>query len=91
MAFPENMDSAPKSKSAAHPSEPNRSARDIESEEDEMVHNDPAERAVSGRAMDGIAESGDRDPLIGHAVGDADEASRLRDVVDRESGEDPFP
>jgi hypothetical protein len=40
----------------------------FESEEEEMIHNDPAERAVSGQEMDRIAESGKRDPLIGGAV-----------------------
>jgi hypothetical protein len=38
------------------------------SEETELLQNDAAERPVSGIEMDGIGESGDRDPLIGSAV-----------------------
>ena len=72
MAIPENRDPGLRNhKSAPVPETPN--GRHIESEETELVQNDPAERPVSGTAMDGLGESGDRDPLIGSAVGKVDE------------------
>ncbi|MCD6023816.1 MAG: hypothetical protein K0Q91_732 [Fibrobacteria bacterium] len=72
MAYPEN--------SSNHDprSVPNRG---IESEEDEMLHNDPVERPLPGRGQDALGESGDRDPLIENATGQGDESG----------GEDPAP
>jgi hypothetical protein len=76
MAFPESMDP----RSAGAKPVPNR--KNVESEEEEMLHNDPAERAVSGTKMDEIAESGDRDPLIGNAVDPADKGRQARKAGD---------
>jgi hypothetical protein len=49
--------------------------RGVESEEDEMLHNDIVERPLPGRGMDSLAESGDRDPLIENATEQNDEAA----------------
>jgi hypothetical protein len=67
MAFPEN--------SPKHDPRfvPNRNS--IESEEDEMLHNDPAERPLPGRALDAAGDSGDHDALIENATGQDDEAA----------------
>jgi hypothetical protein len=76
-----------KSSPDPEPNVPNRKA--MESEEAEMLKNDPAERPVSAVGMDQIAESGDRDPLLGSATspmkpagraGDVDEATGARDA-----------
>lgn len=52
---------------------PNRNG--IESEEDEMLHNDPAERPLPGRALDAVGDSGDEDRLIENATGQSEEAA----------------
>ena len=78
MPFPEHFD--PKLNDPKNPS--GSASRNVGSEETEMLKNDPAERPVSAVGMDEIAESGDRDPLLGSAVngGDVDEASGARDA-----------
>jgi hypothetical protein len=74
MSFPEKSDPH------SHKPKPGPGRAGAGSEETEMLKNDPAESAVSAVGMDEIAESGDRDPLLGSAVngGDGDEASRAR-------------
>jgi len=47
-------------------------ARNVPDEETELIAEDPAERAVPGREMDAMGESGDRDPLMGSALGDVE-------------------
>ena len=42
----------------------NAPGTDIPSEEREMIERDPAEREVTRGQMDGLAESGDQDPLL---------------------------
>jgi hypothetical protein len=76
MAYPENFP-----KNSDEDSDPRKGphAKGVESEETEMIQNDPAKRAVPGVGMDALGESGDRDPLLGSAVGDVDEATRTGD------------